>query len=95
MSDYGFQVLTQMGMVPLGSLKTAREVSSFLANTASGNVTTPDGVTPSNGGALVEVLDGLEAPQIFIRSDGLTVWTNYAPSASRSVNFRIRWIVYK
>lgn len=93
--SYGFAVKTQIGFVPLGTLRTAKEVSSYVATSASGSVSTPAGVTPSNGGALVEVLDGKEPPQINIRADGLTVWTNYAPSASQSTNFRIRWIVYK
>lgn len=93
--SYGFQVSTQLGFVPLGNLRTAKEVATYTASVASGSVATPSGVTPSNAGALVEVLDGKEAPQIFIRADGVTVWQNYAPTALRSTSFRIRWVVYK
>ena len=93
--SFGIAIRTQVGLVAIGGLRTAQEVATFLATTSSGQVSTPAGVTPSNGGALVEILDGLEAPRIFIRADGLTVWENFAPTAQRSTNFRIRWVRYK
>lgn len=93
--SFGIAIRTQVGLVAIGGLRTAQEVATFLATTESGSVSTPSGVTPSNGGALVEILDGKEAPRIFIRADGLTVWQNFASSSLRSTNFRIRWVRYK
>jgi hypothetical protein len=95
--SYGFAISTQLGLVSLNdsSLETVREIATFLATTATGNIATPSPANPSNAGALVEVLDNKEAPQIFIRADGRTVWTNYAPTASQSTSFRIRWVIYK
>jgi hypothetical protein len=93
--SFGIAIQTQLGLVALGGLKTAQEVATFLATTENGQVSTPAGVTPSNGGALVEILDGKNPPRIFIRADGLTVWTNFAPVNTRSTNFRIRWVRYR
>ena len=92
---YGVAIQTQIGLVALGGLRTAQEIATFLATTQNGQVATPAGVTPSNGGALVEILDGKDPPRIFIRADGLTVWTNFAPVSLRSTNFRIRWVRYR
>lgn len=93
--SYGIKILTQNGFTELLGFRSAQRFSDYTALSASGSVATPSGVTPSNGGVLIEVNDGKEPPQCAIQSSGNTVWTNYAPSAQQSTNFKIIWLKFK
>jgi hypothetical protein len=90
--SYGIRIQTQNGLTDISSLITAQFVESRNVTQESGTTPTPSGVIPSNGGVLLEVLDGRDPPQCFIRTDGNTAWTAYAPTGQRSTNFNIIWL---
>ena len=92
---YGIKILTQNGLIDIQSYKTVQRVSSYLSSAINGSVATPSAVSASNGGVLIEVLDGKEPAQCFIRSDGNTVWQNYSSSGQQSASFYIHWLRFK
>lgn len=90
--SYGIRIQTQNGLADISSLITAQHVGKANVTAATGVIDTPAGVSPSNGGVLLEVLDGLDPPQCAMRVDGKTAWIAYAPTAQRSTNFNIIWL---
>lgn len=90
--SFGIRIQTQNGLTDISSLITAQYVTLRNIRQESGTTPTPSGVTPSNGGVLIEVLDGRDPPQCFIRIDGNTAWRAYGSTSQRSTNFNIIWL---